>query len=159
MKKAEKILIAALTVLMGVLFLVLKSNLISILMTVAGVCLIVLGIVDLIGKCIPPAVVKLVVGAVIIAFGWLLTAAVLYIVAAALLICGILMLYEKIKCKKKGENLLRTLLDYAVPVGVILIGVVLLFNQTGAVNFVFIISGIFAILDGAIMLFNALIED
>ncbi len=159
MKKTDKILIAALTVLMGVLFLILKSELINILMTVAGVCLIVLGVVDLIGRLVPPAVIKLVAGGVIILFGWLLTAAALYIVAAGLLIFGILLLYEKIKCKKKGDTFLRTLLEYAVPVGIILIGIVLFFNQTGAVNFVFIISGIFAILDGAIMLFNALMED
>lgn len=159
MKKTDKILVAALTILMGLLFLILKSDLINILMTVGGVCLIVLGIVDLIGHCVPPAVVKLVVGAVVILFGWLLTAAVLYIVAAALLICGILLLYEKIKCKTKGDTFLRTLLEYTVPVGIILIGIILFFNQTGAMNFVFIVSGIFAILDGAIMLFNALVED
>lgn len=161
MKKTEKIIVAALTMLMGVLFLVLKSELISIMMTVAGVSLIVLGVLDLIRRAIPFAVVKLVIGVVIIIFGWVLTAAVLYIVAAALVICGILIIYEKIKnrSKTKKKSLLHTLLEFAVPAVIICIGCLLFFNQTAAVNVVFIISGIFAILDGALMLFNAFAEE
>ena len=99
MKKTEKIVSALLTIALGVLLIVLKGSVISILMTVLGVGLIAFGLVDLCNRLIPPAVVKIVVGAIVILCGWVIVEAVLYVLAAALLIVGILLIYEKIKNK------------------------------------------------------------
>ena len=129
MKKSEKIIAAILTMAVGVLLIVQQNNFIGLLMTIAGVCLIVFGALDVLHREIPPAVVKIVVGALIIVCGWVLIEAVLYIVAAILLIAGILLLYDKIKKKVVCDTLLFTALEYAVPSLFILIGFLLLFHH------------------------------
>ena len=60
MKKSEKIITACLTILLGVLLITLKGNFISILMTLVGVGLIVLGIVDLAYRASPSAIIKMI---------------------------------------------------------------------------------------------------
>ena len=143
---------------LGVLLLVLKGEVISILMTVIGIGFIVFGIMDIFSSLVPPAVVKIVVGALIILCGWVIVKAVLYIVAAALLIIGILMLYDKIKKKVYCKDLLQAIFEFAVPVLFVLIGVMFLFHQGKSVEWVFIISGILTIAEGAVLLVNALLE-
>ena len=159
MKISEKWIAAILTILIGVLFIVMKSGVIGVAMTVLGAVLIVLGLLDLLQKEIPPAVVKIVIGALIILFGWTITNAVLYIVAALALIYGVLLLYQLVKCRKKGSCLLDTLLGYAVPVLFIVIGLLLFFNQGGTLNWVFIVAGIFTVIEGGLMLIDAINKD
>ena len=159
MRKSEKIISAALTMLLGVLLLVLKGKVVGIAMTVIGICLIVLGVMDIFNKLVPPAVVKIVVGGVVILFGWVLVEVILYILAAVLLIVGILMLYDKIKKKIYCANLFHTICEYAMPALLIVIGVMFLFHQGKAVNFIFIVSGILTLIEGGVVLVNALMED
>ena len=97
MGKSEKIITAVLTMVLGVLLMVLRDDFIGILMTVMGLGLIALGVVDIVHDKIPTAVVKIVVGALMIVCGWTIIEAVLYIVAGLVLICGFLLLYDKLK--------------------------------------------------------------
>ena len=85
MKKSEKIIAACLMIAVGILLIVLKDDMISILMSIIGVGLIVLGIMDLVSRQIPTGVVKLVCGVFIIVCGWVIVKAVLYVLAAVLL--------------------------------------------------------------------------
>jgi dolichyl-phosphate-mannose--protein O-mannosyl transferase len=77
---------------------------------------------------------------------------VLYILAALLIIYGILLLYSGIKGKVKGANFLTTLLLYAKPIVFIVIGILLLLNSF---DWIFIVAGIFAIIEGALMMLDA----
>jgi len=156
MKTSEKVVSAALTIVIGVLCLILRAEVISIAMTILGAVLIFVGIMDLIDKQMVPAVVKIVFGVLIIVFGWTIVNAVLYIVAALLLIYGILQLYARLKAKVKGVRFIDTLLAYASPIICIVISVLLFFNQCGVVNWVFIVAGIFTIVEGVLMLIDAL---
>ena len=79
MKKSEKIIAACLMVAVGILLVVLKDDMISILMTILGVGLIALGIMDLVSRKIPLAVVKLVCGVFIIVCGWVVADIVLLV--------------------------------------------------------------------------------
>ncbi|MBR2442225.1 MAG: DUF308 domain-containing protein [Clostridia bacterium] len=159
MKKSEKIIGAVLTMVIGILLIAMKDNFIGILMSIAGICLIVLGVIDLINGEVPPAVVKFVVGALVILCGWVLVEAVLYILSAILLIFGILLLYDMLKKKSACDTLLHTVLDYAVPVLCILIGGLLLCHQALALEFIFVASGILALVEGGVLLFNTLTEE
>lgn len=158
MRKSEKIISACLTIALGVLLLILKDDFISILMTIVGVSLIVLGIMDIVARAIPLAVIKLVCGVFIIVCGWFIVSAVLYILAAILLILGILMVYYNIKRKVRGCTAFHTVCQYAVPAFFIAIGTLLLFHKGEGVEVVLIISGILTILDGGVLLFNAIAE-
>ena len=156
MKKSEKIITACLTILLGVLLITLKGNFISILMTLVGVGLIVLGIVDFVYRTIPSAIIKLVSGIFIIVCGWLLVSAVLYIVAAILQILGFLLFYYKLEHKVRGYTPFYTFCEYIVPIIYLIIGGLLLFNQTGALNVILVVCGILTIAQGGLFLFNAL---
>ena len=158
MKVSEKIISAILTLVLGILFIVLKGQVVSIAMTILGVLLIVLGIMNLTTKLVAPGVVKIVVGALIILFGWVLVSAALYILAALLLIFGILQLYARIKIKlnTKGARIIDTIFAYALPVICIVIAFFLFFNQGGTVDWVFIVAGVFTIIEGILMLANGL---
>jgi hypothetical protein len=158
MKKSEKIIAALLTMALGILFIILKDAFIALLMTIAGVSLIVLGIIALVNKLVPPAVVKIVAGSLVVLCGWVIVEAVLYILAAILLIFGILLLYYNIKNNVRGCTLWETILEYATPSICIAIGILLLFHTGAIVNFVFIASGVLAFLEGCIMLYEALIN-
>ena len=159
MKTSEKIISSIVTMALGVLLLVLKGDFISILMTIAGISLITLGVLDIFYQLVPPAVVKIVVGLMIILCGWVIVEVVLYIVAAILLIVGILMLYDKIKKKLYCRDIVRTIFEFAVPSLFVLIGLMFLFHQGKAVNFIFVVSGILTIMEGGALLANAILEE
>ncbi len=159
MKKSEKIIAAILTMVIGVFLIVMQDRFIGILMTVAGVCLLVLGAMDVFNRIVPPAVIKITVGVVIILCGWVLVEAVLYVAAAVLLIFGVLFLYDKLKKKYRCDSLIKTVLDYSIPSGIILIGALLLIHQALAVEVILIVCGILAFIEGGIMLINVLDED
>ncbi|MBQ3221522.1 MAG: DUF308 domain-containing protein [Clostridia bacterium] len=155
MKKTERILLSLGVVVLGVLLVVLRDKIVSVLMTTLGIGLIAYGIVDIVNRLFPPAVIKLAFGLVIVLCGWFVVAAVLYLLAAFLLIVGVLLLYEKLKTRVRCSTLLYTLCEYAVPVVFLLIGVLLLFNQGNTVAWVFVSSGIFTVLEGGLLLVGA----
>jgi hypothetical protein len=159
MKKTEKIITALFIVALGVLLICLRGELIKLLMTVLGLGLIALGVMDIFSKQIPPAIVKIVGGIVAIVCGWTIVSVVLYLIAAVLLVCGILLLYDKYKRRVNCESILSAIFEYATSVFFVVIGLLLLFNQGNTVNWVFITVGIFTILEGAILFANAVVGD
>lgn len=159
MKQSEKIISAIITIALGVLLIVLRSDFISILLTIGGVSLIALGVMDIFNRLIPPAVVKIVAGALIIFCGWVVVQAALYVLAAALLIVGILLLYDKIKNKARCRTLLYTVFDYASCALLITVGFLLLFNQGNTVEWVLIVSGVLTVAEGALLLVGAFSQD
>lgn len=159
MKKSEKILASILTMVIGVLLIAMKGDFIGILMTIAGVSLIVLGAIDLFTHALPSAVVKIVSGVLVIVCGWTLVEAVLYIVSALLLIVGILLLCDKLKKKLRCKSIWYASLEYATPIACILIGCLFLFHQTLAIELVFILGGVLALIEGAVLLVDAFLEE
>ena len=159
MKKSEKIITAILTMVFGILLIIMQDNFIGILMTIAGICLIVLGVVDIFQRFIPPAVIKIVSGILIIVCGWVLVEAILYVIAALLLIAGILLLYDKIRKGVLCDTVWQTVLEYALPSVCIVIGALLLFHQAFAVEIIFIISGSLTLIEGGLLLIEAFKEE
>lgn len=157
MKKYEKVLTACLTLALGLMLLVLRGSFIGVLMTILGVGLIVLGIMDLVSRLIPAAVIKLVCGVFVIVCGWVVVSAVLYVVAAILLVYGILWVYYNLKRRVRGCTPVQTVSYYVMPSVCIFIGVLLLFHES-AINIILVICGILTIIDGGILLFNAIAE-
>ena len=75
-----------------------------------------------------------------------------FVMIPLLLIAGILLLYDKIKKRVKGCNLLGTLLEYAMPLLFIIIGFLLLFHQAFALEIIFVVTGILTLIEGGILL-------
>ena len=151
-QKQNKLVSAALTIALGVLFILLKGQVVSIAMTVLGVALIVLAVLDLTHNLITPAVVKAVVGVVVLVFGWAFISVALYIMGALLLIYGVLQVISAFRAAFFGKNILLTVLSLVEPAICIFAGVCLFFNQGGAIAWVFTVSGVFLIIDGILAL-------
>ncbi len=159
MKKTEKIISAFLLMALGITFILLKDNFIGILMTVVGGSLIVFGVVDIVNRAFPFAVIKTVSGILLIVCGWAIVEAVLYILSGVLLIFGILLLYDKIKNQPRCSTVWQGILFYATPTVCIIIGTLLLFHRSTMVDFIFIVSGILIVAEGGVLLFNAFSEE
>ena len=152
---SEKLIEGALTILLGILFLILQGEVIKVAMTILGVVLIVMAVLDLLDHQTFPAIVKAVFGIVVLIFGWALTTAALYILAAVLLIAGCYQLYAKLKIRLKGNSVWLTVLLYIAPILNILLGLLLLFNQSGTVAWIFIVVGVQLSIDGVMLLCDA----
>ena len=153
----SKLVSAILMTLIGILFIILKNKVISIGMTILGVMLIVQAVIDLFNKKFASAVIKGVIGALVIVLGWLFVTVALYIMAAVLLICGILQLIDVIKSLPHFKSIFAKIVGFIQPVVYIGIAVCLFMDQGGTVSWVFILSGIFFIVQGALALIDCLV--
>ena len=142
-------------ILIGGLFIIYKGEVISIAMSLIGITLVVLGIIDILRARVVSGVVKLVFAALVVLAGWLFVTLALYVLGAFLLIAGItqLIAISKLKIKKLT---LPAVMHIAQPVIYILVAICLFFNQGGAISWVFILSGVFLILDGIAGIIGAL---
>ena len=159
MKKTEKVVVALLTLLLGIALLILRGSLISVFMTVIGIVFIAFGIIQWLRGQIVLAIIKAVIGIVLIICGWAVVGAVLYVLAAAVMITGILLLYEQIKNQHCGTTLLQKIVAFAYPIVCILIGFFLLFNEGNEAQWVFIVSGSLTVLEGGLLLLSAFTLD
>ena len=153
MNKSEKIITAIFTIAIGVLLIIMKGEMISVFMTILGVSLMVLGFIDLLQKNIPMATIKLVIAAVVILFGWTIVSAVVYVIAAIVLIVGIITLYDGIRFKLHCVRGLEMLKLLAPSIVCIVIGLILFFNK---LNWVFVVAGLCTIVEGGLLLWDAL---
>ena len=95
-------------------------------------------------------------GIFIIILGWVLWSIVLYIVAVALLVLGVLLLYYKLKSKVRGYTPFQTLCEYIAPIFYLIVGTLLLFNQAAIGDIILVWCGVVAVVQGGLLLFNAL---
>ena len=136
-------------IVIGALFMIYKSEVISIAMSLIGFTLITLGVVSVVKQFVVSGVIKIVFGVLVLTAGWLFIKLALYILAAFLLIAGISELYPMANVKIKKITL-PIALHIAQPVIYILVAICLFFNQGGALSWVFTVSGLFLIIDGAL---------
>lgn len=153
--KSNELLTAIALILIGGLFIIYKGEVISIAMSLIGITLVVLGIIDILRSRVVSGVVKLVFAALVVLAGWLFVTLALYVLGAFLLIAGITQLIALSKLKIKKLTL-PAVMHIAQPIIYILVAICLFFNQGGAISWVFILSGVFLILDGIAGIIGAL---
>ena len=158
-KKSEKIIGAVLVMVFGLLLIIMKARFIGVLMTVAGISLILLGVVDIFCKRIPPAIVKIVAGGLVILCGWVAIHALLYIFSAVLLVLGGLLLYDKIKKGTKCTLLPYIVWEYAKVGLCILLGLFLLFHREWTLAVVFNVSGVLVLVEGGVLLLDTFSDE
>lgn len=128
----------------GILLLVLRAGSLEILMTVAGVLLIILGIVDVFkDKDYLEGIVQIGIGVAIIVLGWLLVEILLLILGIVLVIKGVL---DIVKNYKNGFLAILPAL-ITIVVGIILI----------VTKWAWTIIDILCIIAGIIFLINAVL--
>lgn len=150
--KRDSIIIALMSIAIGVLFIIFKGGIIGIAMTVLGVLLIVNGIIHLVADTDKLyGIILICVGALIIIGGWLIATIVLYIIAVLFIIYGVLTIYAFVKA---GH---ASLINLISPILMVVAGILLFLNQKGTVDWVFIVEGIILVIEGAINLVAALV--
>lgn len=152
MDKKENILSAAISILLGVLLIIMKGKVITIALTVLGIGILISAVVDFLYKMTNSAIVKAVIGVCVLLFGWLFVNLALYILAAAIIIMGLLQLSNIKKFSPVNLTFSEKAILYAKPLITVLAGAFLLFNQSGAIAWIFIVTGILLIGEGILEL-------
>ena len=157
MKKAQKdaIVTAISLIVIGLLFIVFKNDIISMALSFIGGFLVIWGIINVISKLFYNGIVKIVFGALVLVAGWLFIQLALYLLGALLLVAGASEFYRifKNKIKKITVSFVARIIQ---PIIYIIVAICLFFNQGAALSWVFIVSGVFLMIDGVVALIGAL---
>ena len=155
MNKSEKIISSVFTIALGVLLIAMKGEMISAFMTVLGIALISLGVIEFLKKDITRAVIIGVFGGLIIFLGWTIVTAVVYVLAAIVLIVGILAVYDCIRFRSKCFCVAEFLFSLAPSALCVLIGVLLFFNE---LEWCFLVVGSLTVLEGGLLFVTSINE-
>lgn len=159
MKKSERIISALVTVTLGVLLIAWQGDIINVLMTVLGISLLVLGVLDLIEREIKTAVLKLLCGVLAIAFCWLVVSVVSYVLAVCTVLLAVFIFYDYIKRGNRPCLTVASVSLWLKPICVSLIGLFLFFNDGGQAEWAFVVVGIFTVVLGGSLLLDVFIND
>ena len=138
-------------IVIGVLFCIFKSDMLSILFTVIGVVLICVGLIKLFSKAYAEGAVEIAVGIVIITCGWTILDITLLLIGIVAIVYGIYLFVTLIPKYKnmKGYDLVANIL---APLFVIIVGILLVVSKWKLSNAIFIVLGVLSIIDGILML-------
>ena len=151
MKKLQKLMPSLFTILVGVLFVMLKSAVIPIAIKVIGIGLVVLAVLALFSRNAPSCIVYAVMAVLVFVAGGLFVNVAFYVVAAVLLIRGVTQLYALVTDKSIRSSVL-TLILFIAPLLNIAAGVCLLLDLSATLSWIFILVGIMLIIDGVLSL-------
>lgn len=158
MKKTSQLISALMTLAIGILFVILKAQVVGICITVLGVALIVTAVLDLIKKSIVSGIVKALLAAAVLIIGWLLLDLALVILGIVLLVYGVLEIFKTIVAAVKDKNIgaLGIVLGLIEPIICVVASVFLITNTGSAIAWTVIVAGILLIIDGALGVIRAL---
>ena len=152
MTKTERFIVSIVTITLGILLIALQDKTAQVITSIAGVLLLVLGVVDWLAKDTLIGIIKLVFGALALAFGWLIVSGVLYVVAVAVLILSVWWIYElwRVRCVRLLS--LPAAFRYLQPFLLAVVGVLLFFHEGEEMGWLFILAGVLTVLEGALIL-------
>ena len=150
MNKKEGIASAIISVAVGLMLIIMKDDVISIALTVLGVAAIVSAILDFIHGMPNLGLIKAVIGVCILVFGWMFVNLALYILAASIILVGLLQIFNIHKFCPVNMSFTRKILTYIKPVITVMAGACLLFNQGGTIAWIFAFTGVLLIIEGVL---------
>lgn len=158
MERKENIVSSVIFIVLGLMLIIMKGDVISLAITLLGLAVLISAVVDFIDKLTNMGIVKAVVGVCILVFGWVFVNLALYLLAAAIIIMGLLRITNTHKLIPVNLTLKEKIFVYAKPVAMVLAGVCLLFNQGGTIAWIFVLSGILLVLEGVLELADTFIN-
>ncbi len=159
MRRKEDIVSALFSMLIGIMLIVLRNQVVSIAMTVFGAIVLVSAVMDLINKQFNMAIVKAVLGICIIAFGWVFDNVALYLLAAVIIVLGLLRIVNMHKFFTETTTGKQKLFAYLRPIVTVIAGACLMFSQGGLVVWVVIATGVLLVAEGLLDVASALQKD
>ena len=159
MKASERIIFALVTIALGVLLVAWRAEIIQVLMTVLGIALLVLGVLDWVGQDAKRAMIKLFLGVLSVAFGWLLVAAVSYVLASALILFAVYLAVDFFRCGNKICLTFRSVSLWIKPLLLFFMGLFLFLNNGGEAEWAFVLVGVLSVPLGGVLLVEAFVND
>ena len=137
----------------GLLLCLLKGEVISIVLSIIGILVLVSAFFDWKNQRTNAGIVKLVVGICILLFGWLFVNLALFLLAAVIIIIGLKKIMQVKEQSPVNLSKQDKVVVYAKPVLTVLAGAILLLNQGGVIDWIFMVVGILLIVEGALEFF------
>lgn len=142
----NNILTCALYAIIGLLLIILQGGSLGILMTVIGVLLIVIGVVDIVNnKNLTKGLIEAGIGIAIIVCGWLIADIVLLVFGILLIVKGAIDLFQN---HKNGT------MSIVSAVATIVIGILLVVAKWALLDVICIIAGVIFIVNAVLVLFG-----
>lgn len=142
----NNILTCAMYAIIGLLLIILRGESLGILMTVVGLLLIAMGIVDVVkNKETVKGIIEAVAGLAIIVFGWTVASIVLLIFGIFLIVKGVMELFQNM------SNGFMAMLSSIVT---IIIGVLLVIAKWTLLDVMCLVAGIIFMINAALVLFG-----
>ena len=154
MNQKENMATAFVSILLGVLLITLRDRVIGAAITVLGVAVLVSAVADFLAKLTNTAIIKAVVGVSILVFGWMFVDLALYILAAGIILMGLLQISGIHRFSPVNLTTQEKLVAYMRPVVMVLAGACLLFNKNGTLAWVFVVTGILLVVQGVVSFIN-----
>ncbi len=143
------------SILLGALLIIMKGKIISAAITVLAVFVIIGAIVDFTAGLVNFGIVKMVAGVCILVFGWIFASLAFYILAAGIILMGLLQISSIKKNMPVNLTAGERFQEYFKPGLMVIAGACLLFNQSGTIAWVFIATGFLLIVNGIMTLIGA----
>lgn len=143
---ANNIAMSVIYAVIGLLLVILKGGSLGVLMTVVGVLLIAVGMLDIIQtKDVTKGIIELAIGVIIIVCGWLIADIVLLIFGILLIVKGVI---DVINNYKNGFTAL------IAPIVTVVLGILLVVAKWVLMDVFCIIAGIIFIINAVLILFG-----
>lgn len=143
------------SILLGALLIIMKGKIISVAITVLAVFVIIGAIVDFTADLVNFGIVKMVAGVCILVFGWIFASLAFYILAAGIILMGLLQISSIKKTMPVNLTAGERFQEYFKPGVMVVAGACLLFNQRGTIAWAFIATGVLLIVNGIMTLVGA----
>lgn len=159
MLKNQYALSGMFSIVMGLLLMTMKGQVVSIVLTILGLALL-LSAFKVLRRCVTKtALLKAAAGVFLIVFGWTFINLSLYVLALALSALGIAQTVNLTRAIRRRGLQVRSLRLAAIyflkPVLTLVAGLCLLFNPSGSVDTLFVVTGLLLIISGFFDAFNA----
>ena len=155
MNKNGNIVSAIGSILFGILLITMKGKIISVAITILAIAVLVSAIVDFSAGLMNLAIIKAVVGVCILVFGWIFVGLAFYILAAGIILMGLLQISAIHRELPVNLTSGEKFAEYFRPVVTVVAGACLLFNQSGTIAWVFVVTGVLLIVQGVWSLVGA----
>lgn len=152
MKFEKEYLNAIVNILLGVMFIIFRNSMISIVITFVGICAILLGIIDFVNKQTTLGIIKCVCGVAGLIFGRLFLYVAFVVVGFTLIAMGVMRVVDTHNLMPVNATATEKFISYLKPCISVIAGLCLIFNFGGVVEWLLIVVGVLLFVDGVLSL-------
>ena len=143
------------SILLGILLIIMKGKIITAAITILAVFVIIGAIADFMAGLTNIGIMKAVAGVCILVFGWIFASLAFYILAAGIIVMGLLQISAIKKTMPVNLTAGERFQEYFKPGLMVVAGACLLFNQSGTIAWAFIATGVLLVINGLMTLIGA----